>query len=34
MPATVGAASGAEGAFRVSTEVWVIEYRGGAARAR
>ncbi len=27
MPATVGALSGAEGAFRVSTEVWTIEYR-------
>jgi len=27
MPATVGPLSGAEGAFRVSTEVWVVEYR-------
>jgi hypothetical protein len=27
MPATVGPLSGAEGAFRVSTEVWVIQYQ-------
>jgi len=27
MPATVGPLSGAEGAFRVSTEVWAIEYQ-------
>jgi hypothetical protein len=26
-PATAGPLSGAEGAFRVSTEVWVVEYR-------
>jgi hypothetical protein len=27
MPATVGPLSGADGAFRVSTEVWVIQYQ-------
>jgi hypothetical protein len=27
MPATVGPLSGAEGAFRVSTEVWVVQYQ-------